>query len=195
MVIISDDALDRDLTWLKRVAGVDDEYLARWDRALWAEWSKSMHAQRDAPCPSVPRWMAPKLVDWHQDFSLPYPCVAQLWPTMEAWFQEADDHDDLTLIIQEPGEGYSPTLAKVRQAWEFAADRAVTPALAISVVPHRDIRGAVIGEIEAFYVTDIAQPFDEISGDLAEILGADGAAPPLALPGVERALGWEWMYG
>ena len=126
--------LDGALVWLKTVAGIDDDYIARWPAAAWAEWAKAMYADREGANPAVPAWMQPHLGTWHQDFSGPFPCVAQLWPSAHNWFAEADLHGDLSLGIEGP-EDRQPTLAQVRAAWEYATARGATPLLSISVVP------------------------------------------------------------
>ena len=191
---ISDASLRQSLDWLKNAAGVDDAYLARWSTAEWREWARAMQASRTDPCPSVPAWMAQQMPQWSWDFSLPFPCVAQLWPTYEDWFGEADQHADLTLEIEEPGEGWEPRIDQVREAWAFAASNGANPCLSISVVPGAPVGESVVGRIEAFYVTGSARSLERVAGDLARILGIPGAEPIGPLRG-ESALAWEWMYG
>jgi len=195
------------LSWLKRVAGIDDDYIARWPAAAWTEWAKAMHADRHGPNPSVPEWMQPHLGTWHQDFSGPFPCVAQLWPSAHNWFAEADNHLDFSLVIEEPNDNQQPTLAQVRAAWEYATVRGATPLLSISVVPATPYGDAVTGEIEAFYV--VGTKLDGLGGALDRILDSTGTAvgdlardaasvmqhAGLAAHPEEELRAWEWMYG
>ena len=97
--------LQADLEWLKNVSGVDDAHIAGWDTAAWGQWAGAMHADPGGPNPSVPAWMQPLLTRWHLDYSLPFPCVAQLWPTGHDWFAETDAHPELTLTVDEAWDG------------------------------------------------------------------------------------------
>jgi len=203
--------LDGALTWLKRVAGIDDDYIAKWPAEAWAEWARAMYAGNGDPRgtnPSVPTWMQPHLGRWHVDFGGPYPSVAQLWPTTHHWFAEADDHADFSLAVDEPMNDWSPRVDQLRAAWEAAAAHGATPLLSISVVPAEPWGKAVTGEIEAFYVVGVdlsAQLIDELTlifgtspgrsaayaRDVDELL-VHADLPPL--PGAE-VQSWEWMYG
>ncbi|MCY1718601.1 hypothetical protein OVA26_16815 [Microbacterium sp. SL62] len=187
--------LERDLAWLKRVAGVDDDYIARWDRRDWTAWSIAMRTPRGELCPSVPQWMAEKVGPWQNDFSLPYPCVAQLWPTTVDWFAEADEHDELTLVAEENGDRPSPTSDELRRAWTLAAGVSVTPAMAISVVPDPATPDAVVGQIEAFYLIGNEPEVAAIAQRIAGILREPGKTPVLPLSVTDHVLAWEWMYG
>lgn len=163
------------LHWLKRVAGIDDRYIEQWPTAAWAEWAKAMRAGRDSSNPSVPVWMRPLLGPWHWDFSGPFPCVAQLWPTAHNWFTEADAHDDFTLEVAEPAEEDAPTLDQLREAWQLANDHGATPLMNVSVVPAEPYGAAVTGEVEAFYIVGhVLDP--ELVERIARVLGAEGAA-------------------
>lgn len=204
--------LDGALRWLKRVAGVDDDYIAKWPVEAWAEWARAMHAGNGDPRgvnPTVPTWMQPHLGRWHLDFSGPYPSVAQLWPTAHNWFAEADTHDDFFLEVEELMEGvWFPTVEQVRAAWECAASAGATPLLSITVVPAEPWGKAVAAQLEAFYVIGVdltPQLIDQVTGifgsapgrsaglarNVDEILTHADRSP---LPGAE-VRSWEWMYG
>ena len=185
-----------ELDWLKRVAGVDDAYLARWPRVAWDEWARAMRAGREDPCPSVPEWMRPLMPDWHRDFSLAFPCVAQLWPTSHEWFTEAENHSDLVLVVEAPEEGWWPQLNQVHQAWRLSAEHDLHPRMMVSVVPVISALGELDGvaaEIEAFYVDALPETASVIA-QLEEILGAAPGPSVGPLRG-ESVLAWEWMYG
>lgn len=195
-----DPKLDRSLEWLKRVAGVDDEYISRWSDIEWREWQRAMETDRADPCPSVPEWMRPLIPQWHWDFSLPWPCVAQLWPTGHDWFVEAARRGDFDLVVEEPDEGWVPQLAALEDAWRFAVGCGLTPHLAMNVLPTvRTVAGStrvdgVTGCVEAFYVTtplgSAADAIDRLQG----LLGHVAAEPTGPLRG-EPYLAWEWLYG
>jgi hypothetical protein len=178
----------QDLEWLKRVAGIDDSYINRWSRAEWDQWSRAMHTLRDAECPSVPQWMGMLMPAWWNDFSLPFPCVAQLWPSMHAWFTEAELHSDLTLEVEEPAEGYCPRLEQVRLAWAYTASRGASPSMSLCMVPGEPVGEAVVGRIDAFYASNADE---ETAAELARILDRAGKEPFGFGP--EGALAWEWM--
>ena len=200
-----------DLRWLKGVAGIDDQYIARWPTAAWAEWAKAMHAGRDSINPSVPSWMQPLLGPWHRDFSGPFPSVAQLWPTAHDWFTEADTHDDFTLEVEELVDESEPALDQLRAAWQLATDQGATPLMSMSVVPAAPYGAAVTGEVEAFYI--VGQSLDsELVDRIARLLGADGATTSVITTATSTTAGellaqagrdaidggelraWEWMY-
>lgn len=200
------------LHWLKGVAGIDDQYIERWPTAAWAEWAKAMHAGRDSINPSVPSWMQPLLGPWHWDFSGPFPCVAQLWPTAHDWFTEADTHDDFTLEVEEPVDEHAPTLDQLREAWQLATDQGATPLMNVSVVPAEPYGVAVTGEVEAFYI--VGHSLDpELVDRIARLLGVDGTTTSARTRATSTAAGellthagrdaidggelraWEWMYG
>jgi hypothetical protein len=200
--------LEADLEWLKGVAGLDDDYLAQWDKAAWEQWARALRADPHGPNPSVPAWMRPLLTRWRCDFTGPQPSVAQLWPTDHDWFTEAEVHRDLTLTVLEAWQEPAPTLSQVRQAWEHATAQGATALMNLTVVPAEPWGEAVTGEIEAFYVTT---PFPDptLGEELTQIMGAPGhpkAAPfrnvtelmhYAGLPGPGAAasmLTWEWMY-
>ena len=197
-----------ELEWLKRATGVDDEYLAKWPRVVWDEWARAMRTNGDEPCPSVPAWMRPLIPVWHWDFSLPQPCVAQLWPTEHDWFSEADRHSDFVIKLDAPSEGWYPSESAVREAWTLAARHALQPKLAMGVEPvavpafaagydavdtgRYELEG-VAGMVEAFYV-DRTSGKDDIVAQLTRILGASPAPSIGPLQG-EDVLAWEWIYG
>lgn len=200
--------LRADIEWLKNVAGMAEASIAEWDTAAWEQWSKAMHADPHGPNPSVPAWMQPLLTRWHVDFSAPFPSVAQLWPTGHDWFAETDAHPELTLTVDEAWDGPAPSLAQVRQAWQYADSQGATPLVNLTVVPAAPWGEAVVGQIEAFYVVTQTPALD-ISEGLARILDAPGAyrATPfpdvtqlmhhagLSAPGAEACLhAWEWIY-
>lgn len=185
-----------ELDWLKSRAGVDDDYLAKWPRVAWDEWARAMRAGRGNPCPSVPAWMRLLMPEWHWDFSLPFPCVAQLWPTSHDWFTEAESHDDLVLVVEAPAEGWWPQLDQLREAWRLATVHELNPRMMVSVVPVVSASGQLDGvaaEIEAFYV-DVVPETASVIAQLEAILGAY-AGPSVGPQRGESVLAWEWMYG
>jgi hypothetical protein len=152
--------------------------------------------------------MRPLLGEWHRDFSLPFPCVAQLWPTAHDWFTEDDEHPDFTLEVEAPAEGDAPTLDQIRQAWQLATDSGATPLMNVSVVPAEPWGVAVTGMVEALYVVGQAlEP--ELLDRIADSLGANvlttpalnlDAEPILTSAGFDaigdaHAWAWEWLYG
>lgn len=200
------------LSWLKRVAGIDDAYIARWPEAAWVEWARAMYAGNDNPRgvnPSAPAWMQPHLGRWHQDFSGPFPSVAQLWPTAHDWFAESDVHDDFALRIEELEEGtWFPTVESVRAAWECAASNGAQPLLSMTVVPAEPRGSAVVAELEAFYVVRV-ELNDQLVDQLVSILSAAPGRTSVLARDVDEVLAhaelpplsgaevrsWEWMYG
>ena len=144
--------------------------------------------------------MRPLIPQWHWDFSLPWPCVAQLWPTGHDWFVEAARRGDFDLVVEEPDEGWVPQLAALEDAWRFAVGCGLTPHLAMNVLPSvRIVAGStrvdgVTGCVEAFYVTtplgSAADAIDRLQG----LLGHVAAEPTGPLRG-EPYLAWEWLYG
>lgn len=196
---LEEDELLSALAWLKKVAGVDDEYLGRWTPLEWRQWQVAMRSRRDEPCPSVPAWMQPLMPEWSWDFSLPWPCVAQLWPTSHDWFSEARERGDFRLEVEEPAEGWAPTLDQLEEAWGIATRAGAAPQLAMNVLPAVTRAGedvelsGVSGAIEAFYIA--ASPSnDAVRDQLEATLRRAGARPIGPLAG-EPVLAWEWLYG
>lgn len=200
--------LEADLQWLKGVAGLDDDDLARWDRAAWEQWARALRADPHGPNPAVPAWMQPLLTRWHVDFSAPLPSVAQPWPTAHDWFTETEAHRDLTLTVLEAWQEPAPTLGQVRQARDHATAQGATALMNLTVVPAKPWGAAVTGEIEAYYVA-IPVPDPTLEAELAQIMGAPGESTEApfrnvtelmhyaGLPALRvRAcmLTWEWMY-
>jgi len=116
------DDLVSDLDWLKWVSGVDDEYLAPWDTAEWAQWHRAMDASfGESLNPCVPDWMNDMIRgDWSKDWSQPWPCIGQLWPTACNWFVAEANRDDFTLQVAraDGSEGaIYPTLGQLNRAW------------------------------------------------------------------------------
>lgn len=145
--------LDRSLAWLKKLHGLDDEYINQWSDREWLAWHTALHTPRWATNPCLPDWMNRDFnFDWYWDFSVPFPVVAQLWPTADDWFAEADRHDDLTIQIDEPMEGAFPDLATLRTAWERATELGLVPMLYMTVTAHPERDRHIIGGFEAFAV-------------------------------------------
>lgn len=111
--------------WLKRVSGVDDEYREWWDITEWAEWYRAMDVSTDSTVnPCVPDWMNDMIQgDWSNDWSQPWPCIGQLWPTAQNWFLAEANRDDFTLQVargdESKGASY-PTLPQLDRAWWLA---------------------------------------------------------------------------
>lgn len=201
--------LDNALAWLKRVAGVDDDYLSRWSTDEWAEWANAMRTNSSEPNPSVPVWMRAHLGQWHRDFSGPFPSVAQLWPTAHNWFAEADTHADFTLTVSEAVGVATPTLDDVRTLWDCATARGFIPLLAVTMIPGQPVGEAVIGEIEAVYVIGPAidmRPLEDVFDHMIGMTGAsstvttDNAGELMGHAGLNPRQGdvlraWEWLYG
>ncbi|WP_424468069.1 hypothetical protein [Pseudoclavibacter helvolus] len=195
------------LGWLKKAAGVDDEYLSRWPSEAWWQWHLAMRADPQGPNPAVPTWMRPLLGRWHRDFGMPFPCVGQLWPTTREWFGEADTHADLTLRVETTTDGGEPNLTQLRAAWTRAVDLHLTPVLSMSLEPAAPWGEAVVGTIEAFYVIGGKAPWQEHEEALgpddrasfAQILGTPGASTSVMLTNSDTQglplLAWEWLYG
>ncbi|OAZ41439.1 hypothetical protein A9Z40_01820 [Microbacterium arborescens] len=186
--------------WLKRTTGVDDWYIAQWPMEAWAEWERAMHAPADGPCPAVPGWMQPLLGRWHEQFSLPFPSVAQQWPSTVDWFAQADEHDDLTLMQDRDG----PTVDELREAFRLAQERSATPALSATIVPTQPWGEHVAAELEAFYIVGSERVVSGLVDKLDVLLGWPSRPRPVMpfdyaslCPDVAdpRVRGWEWMYG
>ena len=170
--------LQQSLEWLKGVAGLDDEYLARFPSEAWEQWALAMHADGRGLNPTVPLWMQPVLGPWHHDFSGPFPCIAQLWPTGHDWFTEADVHDDFTLTVEGPLDHEPPTLVQLRDAWTLTRHVGATPLANVSVVPAEPWGHAVAGEIEAFYAVGLRLEDGPLAAQLNELLGFPGSPRP-----------------
>lgn len=145
------------LSWLKKVSGVDDEYLAKWDVTEWMAWYRAMACLTMTPNPSVPTWLAEIIAsDWSKDWSRPWPSVGQLWPTAHDWFVEDQQRDDfhLRVAIPETESGTpSPDLQQLHQAWRLAAQRPDTaPLVMLDLLPQHAMAKNVTGEISAFTV-------------------------------------------
>lgn len=200
MTTTDNDRTARALEWLKGAAAIDNAYISRWDMAAWDQWARAATADPAGPCPSVPAWMQPLLEDWHTDFSLPQPSVAQLLPTGHDWFTESDTHPDLTLLVEGAEGEQAPTLAQVRQAWSRAVEGGVQPFVAMHVVPAVPWGVAVVGQIEAFYVAGEGTSVRELTNELDRILSVPSGAPVVPLDArtdhpAPLVRAWEWMYG
>ncbi|MGJ0202770.1 hypothetical protein NHL51_01245 [Leucobacter sp. gxy201] len=202
-------ALERDLAWLKRVAGVDDTYLARWSDAEWRAWQAAMHTAPNAPNPSVPEWMRPIIHgNWHHDFSIPFPQVAQLWPSGHDWFA-AQSHEDFRLEVEAADQGESPDLSALALAWTVALFSGWKPFMSLTILPTTQ-DGSVVGAIEAFYIAapeeqseqvrermntlHLPTPTNKLLGparEANELFAYSGFQVPTA-PHI--AWGSEWMY-
>lgn len=167
--------LNRSLAWLKKVGGLDDEYLNRWSDQEWLAWQKAMLTPRWATNPCLPDWMNRDFdFEWSHDFSLSFPQVAQLWPTADNWFLEADRHDDFTLEIDEPMEGEFPDLATLRGAWVRAAELGLVPMMHMIVKPHPELEGHVIGVLDALVVVGEPHQADAVS-EIEKLMPVPGA--------------------
>ena len=192
---LSTGALGR-LARLKNVAQVDDEYLARWDARAWRAWDIAAGAWREQAdeCPVLPEWMRPLCFPRGNDFSVPFPAVAGLWPTGHDWFAEADRHEDFRLDAGFFGTEGVPGLEAIGAAWEYAAGEGLEPALALSVVPVEPWgRPAVLSAIEGFAVFSAPREQDAVLRGLLTgfrrrtdpVSGWDAAGRPVTA--------WEWL--
>jgi len=170
------DDLKAALEWLKWVAGVDDDHLARWDVAEWAQWYRAMDASiGDAVNPCVPSWINDIIRDdWSRDWSAPWPSIGQLWPTAHDWFVAAANHDDFVLKVAEAdqdGEHHVSHLGQLDKAW-WAAHETVGAAglLQIDLLPPAPGTDVIIGEISAFYVVVNGEQ-DKLTQELHQLLG------------------------
>ncbi|WP_053353938.1 hypothetical protein [Leucobacter musarum] len=201
--------LQRSLEWLKSVAGLDDAYLQKWTLAEWSAWKASMDAGPDADNPSVPAWMRPLIRGmWHNDFSYPFPQVAQLI-TAHPWFMEAMRHDDFSLRVIEPETGRHATLAQIERAEFEAADRGWETLVSMFIEP-TSTPGVVVGAIEAFYVIapavasedvcdvlediDLPNPTQTLCGRAQSLGALLKAARRIAPHGEQVVWASEWMY-
>lgn len=204
-----EDLTNQSLVWLRRVAGVDEDDIARYDPQAWNQWALAMNAHPNTPNPQVPEWMREHLGRWHQDFSAPYPTVAQLSASRHDWIAEADLHDDFDIDVDSPLDSAGPTLEQVRVGWSTALEHGAEPMINMTLTPARPWGASVTGFIDAFYVV---LPDDEAAAiaRLDDALGFAGTRSSIALrassfsvngdaepagdgPHVVRA--WEWMYG
>lgn len=201
--------LQHSLAWLKNVAGLDDDYVKKWSPAEWEAWQAAMLADPSGDNPSVPGWMNPIIRDtWHNDFSFPFPQVAQLI-SAHPWFHEALKREDFSLKVTEPLESDGPVLSQVEAAYNEAMLRGWTPLLSLLIEPTQQPK-IVVGAIESFYI--VAPAFD--SADVSDLMQHfDLPSPSTRLAGpaqhvpalLERAhqpvpdgrhVAWgsEWMY-
>lgn len=170
------DDLKAGLEWLKWVAGVDDDYLARWDVAEWAQWYRAMDASIGSGVnPCVPSWINEIIHnDWSRDWSQPWPCIGQLWPTAHDWFVAEANHDDFVLQVaqgDQAGEAGGPHLSHVWNAWWAAHEHPNAAALLrMDLLPPAPGDAAVIGEISAFYVVSVGE-HEKLTRQLEQILG------------------------
>lgn len=156
METASDAELMMSLHWLKLVAGIDDQYIAKWDREAWRQWATAMNADPAGPNPCVPEWMHELMPGrWHMDFTGPFPSVAQLWPSMMPWFLEAETEgeDDFELVVEEFEGDSNPTFQQVRDVWMKAHETpGLLPLLHLALVPAKPYGEKVRGEISALYI-------------------------------------------
>lgn len=202
--------LDDSLTWLKRVGGIDDEWIDRWPKAAWAQWDKARKTPSSQPNPAVPEWMRDIVgTHWYGDFSFPLPTVAQLLPSAHDWFKEADNRPEFTLYVEEPlnEEIPTPTLEQLRQAWNLATKMGAIPLLHVNMLPTEPWGEGITGGIEGFYVVGARKLPALLRTPTAQILGSPGSsdshmtATPTKLleeaglrpiPGAGM-LAWEWL--
>lgn len=109
------------IQWLMDVAGVEEADIARYSAPAWAQWERAMYAKRKRYCPGLPEWAHPQATQWAWDFSMPYPTVAQLWPTQHDWFTEEQRHENFTLEVAVPADGHASTLDTLRIAWTYSS--------------------------------------------------------------------------
>ncbi|CAM3214553.1 hypothetical protein ACSL103130_12995 [Actinomyces slackii] len=83
----------------------------------------------------LPEWMRPLCVPWENDFSVPFPAVAGLWPSGQDWFAEDVRRDDFRLDEGFFGVPGMPSLEAIRAAWDWADSGGLEPALFLSIVP------------------------------------------------------------
>ncbi|NWN87281.1 MAG: hypothetical protein HLX51_01850 [Micrococcaceae bacterium] len=199
------------LAWLKEVNEVDDEYLARWDISEWANWYRAMQV---GPCtlnPAAPAWIRNVIgTNWSHDWSLPFPTIAQLWPTAHDWFQELELHDDFHLQVVRPDTNEAnaaPHIDQLREAWEYVTEQPESvPLMLMNLLPPPPPTNTIIGEIAAFYVV-VDRPNVYICDSLKTILDSplrasansideeslfvEAQVEHFAHPRILRA--WEWM--
>lgn len=140
-----------DLAWWQRASGQDDEYMNQWTTGEWEAWSKSMRADPDGDNPELPDWVHPLIrTRWYGDFSVPFPQLAELFPTEHNWFQLADEHPEFELFLEDTrSEGFE--LNDLRAAYEAAKECGWTPLLTMHLIP-MGTQGTFAGAIEAFHV-------------------------------------------
>lgn len=155
--------LRRSLDWLKSAAGIDDDYIKRWTPAEWEAWQAAMLADPAGMNPSVPDWMQPLIQGkWHNDFSLPFPQVAQLLPSAHPWFMEAQRRSDFSLSVTEPIDFAFPLLSQLETVFNEAVLREWTPLLSLMLQPTRE-PGVIDGAIEALYIVAPATATEDVA--------------------------------
>lgn len=179
------DELSSGLAWMKRVSGVDDEYIAQWDISEWAQWYRAMTSSKRTPNPCVPSWMHDIIGDdWSKDWSLPFPSIGQLWPTAHNWFVEHDSRDDFQLTVIEPAPRpyatrWAPTLQQLDQAWHLAKTHPESvPLMMVDLLPATSDSPVITGEVSAFIVAAKTFQSDLVEA-LTEVLQQPSDTPHL----------------